>query len=85
AATVDLPITVLGLVNGRVRLMVIEPQQISAVGDPRTNELRVHTAQVRAMISLELPLLDSVFGLANAVLDLVSPLTNVINNLLSLN
>lgn len=85
AATVDLPISVLGLVNGRVRLKVIEPQQISAVGDPRTDELRVHTAQVRAMISLDLPLLNSVFGLLNAVLDLVGPITNVLNNLLSLN
>ena len=85
AATVDLPISVLGLVNGRVRLKVIEPQQISAVGDPRTDELRVHTAQVRAMISLDLPLLNSVLGLLNAVLDLVGPITNVLNNLLSLN
>ncbi|WP_256222123.1 pilus assembly protein TadG-related protein [Pseudomonas sp. NBRC 111127] len=85
AATVDLPVSVLGLVNGRVRLKVIEPQQISAVGDPRTDELRVHTAQVRAMISLDLPLLDSVFGLLNGVLDLVGPITNVLNNLLSLN
>lgn len=85
AATADLPLSVLGLVNGRVRLKVIEPQQVSAVGDPRTDELRVHTAQVRAMISLDLPLLSGVFGLANAVLDLVSPLTNVLNNLLSLN
>ncbi|MDF0733729.1 pilus assembly protein TadG-related protein [Pseudomonas entomophila] len=85
AATADLPINVLGLVNGRVRLKVIEPQQISSVGDPSQNELRVHTAQIRAMISLDLPLLDGIFGLANAVLDLVSPLTNVLNNLLSLN
>ncbi|MFK0093035.1 pilus assembly protein TadG-related protein [Pseudomonas sp. NPDC090592] len=85
AATVDLPISVLGLVNGRVRLKVIEPQQISAVGDPRTDELRVHTAQVRAMISLDLPLLNTVLGLLNAVLNLVGPITNVLNNLLSLN
>lgn len=85
AANVDLPISVLGLVNGRVRLKVIEPQQISSVGDPRSDELRVHTAQVRAMISLDLPLLSGIFGLVNAVLDLASPLTNVLNNLLSLN
>lgn len=85
AANVDLPISVLGLVNGRVRLKVIEPQQISSVGDPRTDELRVHTAQVRAMISLDLPLLSGIFGLVNAVLDLASPLSNVLNNLLSLN
>jgi len=85
AANADLPISVLGLVNGRVRLKVIEPQQISAVGDPRTDELQVHTAQVRAMISLDLPVLNTILGLANAVLELVAPLTNVLNNLLSLN
>ncbi|MFJ1244954.1 hypothetical protein, partial [Bacillus amyloliquefaciens] len=45
----------------------------------------VHTAQVRAMVSLDLPLLNTVFGLVNAVLDLAAPLTNVVNNLLSLN
>lgn len=85
AATADLPINVLGLANGRVRLKVIEPQQISAVGDPSKDELLVHTAQIRALISLDLPLLSGIAGLLNAVLDLVSPLTNVLNNLLSLN
>lgn len=84
AATVDLPVDVLGLVNGRVRFYVIQPMQISAVGDPRTDELRVHTAQVRAMISLDLPLLNTVFGLVNAVLNLLSPLTSLVNSLLSL-
>jgi len=85
AAYAELPISVLGLVNGKVQLRVIEPQQVSAVGDPRSDDLRVHTAQVRALISLDLPVLNTVSGLANAVLDLAAPLTNVLNNLLSLN
>ncbi|MDR6712016.1 putative membrane protein [Pseudomonas hunanensis] len=85
AATADLPISVLGLVNGRVRIKVIEPQQISAVGDPTKDALEVHTAQIRAMISLDLPLLTGLGNLLNAVLDLAAPLTNVVNNLLSLN
>lgn len=85
AATADLPISVLGLVNGRVRIKVIEPQQISAVGDPTKDALEVHTAQIRAMISLDLPLLTTVGNLLNEVLALAAPLTNVINNLLSLN
>ncbi|MDH0305270.1 MULTISPECIES: pilus assembly protein TadG-related protein [unclassified Pseudomonas] len=84
AVNADLPISVLGLINGRVQLRVIEPQQISAVGDPRTDELRVHTAQIRALISLDLPLLSGIAGLLNAVLDLAAPLTNVLNNLLGL-
>ncbi|WP_225923070.1 pilus assembly protein TadG-related protein [Pseudomonas xantholysinigenes] len=85
AVNADLPISVLGLANGRVQLRVIEPQQISSVGDPRSDALRVHTAQVRALVSLDLPLLSGIAGLLNAVLDLAAPLTNVLNNLLSLN
>ncbi|MFV3404459.1 pilus assembly protein TadG-related protein [Pseudomonas sp. NY15463] len=84
-ASVDLPINLLGLANGKVQLRVIEPQQISAVGDPRTDDLRVHTAQIRALISLDLPRLTGVAGLTNAVLDLAAPLTNVLNNVLGLN
>ncbi|MFK4233812.1 pilus assembly protein TadG-related protein [Pseudomonas guariconensis] len=85
AAGIDLSPSVLGLANGRVRVKVIEPQQISSVGDPSKDELRVHTAQVKVLVSVDLPLLDSVVGLVNAVLDLAAPLTNVLNNLLSLN
>ncbi|HFL2188625.1 TPA: pilus assembly protein TadG-related protein [Pseudomonas putida] len=84
AVSVDSNISALGLVNGRLRLKIIEPMQISAVGDPRTDELRVQTAQVRTMISLDLPLLSTVLGLANAVLNLLSPLTSLVNSLLSL-
>ncbi|MHC6227579.1 pilus assembly protein TadG-related protein [Pseudomonas sp. X10] len=85
AADVELPIAALGLINGRVRLKIIEPQQISAVGDPGKDTIEVHTAQVRALVSLDLPLLTGIAGLLNAVLDLAAPLTNVLNNLLHLN
>ncbi|WP_328327091.1 pilus assembly protein TadG-related protein [Pseudomonas guariconensis] len=85
AASIDLSPSLLGLANGRVRVKVIEPPQISSIGDPSKDELRVHTAQVKVLVSVDLPLLDSVFGLVNAVLDLAAPLTNVLNNLLSLN
>lgn len=85
AVNAEIPITALGLINGRVYLKVIQPPQNSAVGDPRSDELRVHTAQIRALVSLDLPLLSGIAGLLNAVLDLAAPLTNVLNNLLSLN
>ncbi|WP_225933131.1 pilus assembly protein TadG-related protein [Pseudomonas maumuensis] len=85
AVNAEIPINVLGLINGRVYLKVIQPPQNSAVGDPRSDELRVHTAQIRALVSLDLPLLSGIAGLLNAVLDLAAPLTNVLNNLLSLN
>ncbi|MDZ4018492.1 MULTISPECIES: pilus assembly protein TadG-related protein [Pseudomonas] len=85
AANVDLPISVLGLVNGRVQMKVIQPEQVSAVGNPATDVIEVHTAQVQALVSLDLPLLDGVLGLVNAVTSLAAPLTSVLNDLLHLN
>ena len=85
AAVVEMPISVLGLLNGKVRIKVIEPQQISAIGNPQTDLIKVRTAQIRTLISLDLPVLKTVTGLVNAVLDLAMPLTNILNNLLGLN
>lgn len=85
AAIVEMPINVLGLVNGKVRLKVIEPQQISAIGNPQTDKIKVHTSQVRALISLDLPVLTTIANLVNKVTSLATPLTNLLNDLLSLN
>ncbi|WP_449430006.1 pilus assembly protein TadG-related protein [Pseudomonas putida] len=82
AVTIDTTLDVLGLINGRVRIKVIEPQQFSAVGDPRTDELKVHTAQVRALISLNLPVMKTVSGLGSAIQKLTAPLTNLLKSLL---
>ena len=85
AAVAQIPLNLLGAVTGTIRLKVIEPEQLSAIGNPATDEIKVHTAQVRALISLDLPILSSITGLTNAVLNLATPLTNIINPLLSLN
>lgn len=85
AAVAQIPLNVLGLVTGTISLKVIEPEQLSAIGNPATDPLKVHTAQVRALISLDLPVLSSIAGLTNAVLSLASPLTTLIGNLLTLN
>lgn len=85
AAVAQIPLNLLGLVTGTIRLKVIEPEQLSAIGNPATDEIQVHTAQVRALLSLDLPVLNTITGLANAVLSLATPLTNIINPLLSLN
>lgn len=85
AAVAQIPLNLLGAVTGTIRLKVIEPEQLSAIGNPATDEIKVHTAQVRALISLDLPVLSSITGLVNAVLNLATPLTNIINPLLSLN
>lgn len=85
AAVVEIPLNLLGLVNGKIRVKVIEPEQLSAVGNPATDEIKVHTAQIKTLVSLDLPVLSSITGLLNEVLKLATPLTNVINPLLSLN
>jgi uncharacterized membrane protein len=93
AAATTLPNTVLGLVGVTVRVKVIEPPQFSAVGDPKlakadplgANRIYVRTAQVRTMLSVNLPVLSGVAGLSTAVQGLVGTLTPTINSLLSLN
>jgi uncharacterized membrane protein len=93
AVAATLPISVLGLANVTVRVKVIEPPQFSAIGNPALavlnptgpNQIYVRTAQVRTMLSVNLPVLSGVAGLSNAVLGLVGGLTPVVNGLLSLN
>ncbi|MGY2291347.1 pilus assembly protein TadG-related protein [Pseudomonas sp. SDO528_S397] len=70
-----LPINLLGLAKVTVRTKVIEPAQISAIGNPQLIDkkpIAVRTAQVRTLISVELPILDAVNGL-------VQTLTTVLN------
>jgi uncharacterized membrane protein len=93
AVAATLPISVLGLANVTVRVKVIEPPQFSAIGDPArakvnptgADRIYVRTAQVRTLVSVNLPVLSGVTGLANAVLGLVGALTPTLNALLSLN
>ena len=93
AVAATLPISVLGLANVTVRVKVIEPPQFSAIGDPARakanplgpDRIYVRTAQIRTMLSVNLPVLSGVTGLLNAVLGLVGTLTPTLNALLSLN
>lgn len=85
AAVAQIPLNLLGLVTGNVKLKVIEPEQLSAVGNPAKDVIKVHTAQVRLLVSLDLPVLSTITGLVNAVLNLATPLTDIINPLLNLN
>lgn len=86
-AALDLP---LGLAGISVKLKVIEPPQLSAIGDPSlakqnpTGEhaIFVRTAQVRTLISAEVPLASAVTGLVNGVLVLLSPVLTTVNLLL---
>ena len=93
---VDLPLNIPALVNGSVRVKVIEPPQLSAVGNPALakanpmgpDRIFVRTAQVRTVLSLNLPpLLTGVAGLPAAILNtsLISGVTDALNNVLHLN
>ena len=60
ALSAALQTNVLGLANITTKLKVIEPPQLSAVGDPRIpNQIYVRTAQVRALITVDLGALGS--------------------------
>lgn len=94
AAAADIPLDVLGLATVTIKLKVIEPPQISAVGDPELakadptgpNQIYVRTAQVRSLISVDFntALGTVVPQLLNAVTDLLLPVTNLLNNVLKL-
>jgi uncharacterized membrane protein len=95
AAVAKIPLNIPGLVNGVVRVKVIEPPQLSAIGNPALvtgqlndpNRIYVRTAQVRTVLSLNLPLLTAISGLANEIQSpaLLGGLADTLNNLLHLN
>ncbi|MEX1666131.1 pilus assembly protein TadG-related protein [Zhongshania arctica] len=91
AADVDVA---LGIADATVRLKVTEPAQ-TAIGNPDlaavdpygNNAIYVDTAQVKAFVSLDLPIVGALLNNLTALLSapLVSDVSNVVNSLLSLN
>ena len=93
AATISAPSNLLGLANVVTTIKVIEPPQTSAIGNPELavldpmgpNGIRVRTAQVRALISVDFTTaLNGVPNLLNEVLALTQPVTDLLNSLLDL-
>ena len=94
-ACANLPINLPGVAGASVRVRVIESPQLSAIGNPERARLAprgadrfyVRTAQVRTLISVDLPIAGSVLNSIQALLNdtVVGSLTNVVNDLLSLN
>ncbi|NWC91348.1 hypothetical protein HX855_15100 [Pseudomonas sp. IPO3778] len=86
-----IPVSIPGLVNAGVQVKVIQPPQLSAIGDPtyakdKTSATRIYvrTAQMSVGLTLGLPVLD--LPVVDVALNgLVGPLSDVLNNLLSLN
>ncbi|MGF6088361.1 pilus assembly protein TadG-related protein [Pseudomonas sp. 18173] len=92
ALVATLPINLAGLAQITARVQVMEPPQLSAIGNPKNaalaplgpNRIYVRTAQVKTLLSINLPVLDAFTPLVNAVVDLVAPLTNTLKALLNL-
>ncbi len=74
AVAATLPVNVLGLAKVTTTIKVIEAPQYSAIGNPATDKLYVRTAQIRSLITIELPVLNTVTSLLNKVTDLVTGL-----------
>lgn len=97
----NLPVlNVLGNLAGlHIKLAVIEPQQVSSIGNPEiasalstANKKRVdlgaifvRTAQLRLLIQVDLPILNGLTGLTTAIDNFIGPVTPVLNSALTLN
>lgn len=84
AVAVELPVDVLGLLGVTVTTKVIEPAQLSSIGNPKDiakQPIYVRTAQIRTLITVKLPIVT----LVNNVLGgLVQALNDVLGGLLGL-
>ncbi|PBP41110.1 hypothetical protein CCL14_11015 [Pseudomonas syringae] len=88
-------INVAGLAQVTTRIQVIEPPQLSAIGDPSkidplnprngANRIYVRTAQMRALVSINLPVLGTITSLANTAGSVIGSLTPILNSALGLN
>ncbi|WJV22369.1 MULTISPECIES: TadG family pilus assembly protein [Pseudomonas] len=89
AAAVELPVSVLGLAGVTTRVKIVSPPEF-AIGNPELaaadplgpNRIYVRTAQVRALLTVDLSLINNVLQAVNAVL---APLVGTLNTALSLN
>ena len=87
----SIPVSILGK-NTSIKLKVTEPPQISAVGDPDlaalapygTDAIAVRTAQIRAVVSVDLSGLGVVGNLTSLVSNLLSPIASLLTSLLRL-
>ncbi|ROL87186.1 pilus assembly protein TadG-related protein [Pseudomonas chlororaphis] len=89
AAAVELPVSVLGLAGVTTRIKIVSPPEF-AIGNPELaaadplgpNRIYVRTAQVRALLTVDLSLINSVLQAVNALL---SPVVVTLNTVLSAN
>ena len=88
AVAVELPVDVLGLLGVTVSTKVIEPGQVSSIGNPKDiakQPIYVRTAQVRTLISVKLPIVTLVNNLLGGVVQALSDLLGGLFGLLDPN
>ncbi|KAA0967745.1 pilus assembly protein TadG-related protein [Pseudomonas sp. ANT_H12B] len=86
------PINLAGLAQITARIQILEPPQLSAIGNPKhaalaplgPNRIYVKTAQVRTLLSVDLPILSAIQPLLEAAADLAGPLMSILNDLFDL-
>lgn len=94
ALAANFPITLPGIASATVTVKVLQPPMLSAIGNPalavaglsstpRTNQIYVRTAQVRTLVSLDLPLAGLISNLTTLLTNVLSPVTSLINSILS--
>lgn len=92
AAQISLPL--IGTVS--IQTKVIEPPQLSAIGNPvlakkgllnipPTDQISVRTAQVRTLVTVQAPIIKAVSGVASLLTGLGTPVSQVVKGLLNLN
>ena len=82
--------------NVSIQTKVIEPPQLSAIGNPAlakkgllnnppTDQIFVRTAQVRTLVTVQAPIIKAVSGVASILTGLGTPASQVVKGLLNLN
>jgi len=93
ALVTSVPLGVPGLINLTVHMRMLQPTQTSAVGDPSLasqaptgpNGISVRTSQVRTLVTVELPALNGITAVTNALSAASGPLIATLNDVLTLN
>ena len=94
AIAADIPVSLLGLVNATIKLQVVDPPNLTAVGDPKlaseapysSDGIYVRSAQVRTFVSLDLPIVGATLNTLTDLLTspLLTGVSGVLTSLLSL-
>jgi len=92
ALVADVPITLPGFAGTNISTRVMEAPQLSSVGNPALakadplglNKIYVRSAQIRSLVSVDLPAVDGLSSVVTALSAALSPVTTLLTNTFSL-